>query len=214
MKKILDIYKEYRIMPQLAVHQLRVAAVAVQLCDSISIKVDKDSVVKACLLHDMGNIIKFQLEKFPEWNDPEGTDYWQNVKNEYINKYGKDEHKASINIAKELGISSYIVELINSIDASVAEKIVTEPNFEKKICAYVDNRVSPHGVVSAEEHSMDAKERYKNHPHAFQEEDRLYFMKNLYLIEKQIFSNSNIKPEDINDESVKEIIENLKSFAI
>lgn len=201
-------------MPNLVMHQLRVAAVASFLCDSLSIKVDKESVIKACLLHDMGNIIKFQLEKFPKFNEPEGTKYWQKVKDEYINKYGKDEHKASTEIAKELGISSYIVELINSIDASVAENIVTEPNFDKKICAYVDNRVSPHGVVSAEEHSLDAKERYKNHPHAFQEEDRLYFMKNLYLIENQIFSVSNIKPEDINDESVKDKIEILKNFEI
>lgn len=212
--KILDIYKEYKIMPNLALHQLRVAAVASLICDSLSIQVDKDSIIKVCLLHDMGNIIKFQLEKFPEWNEPEGTDYWQKIKNDYISKYSKDEHQASLDIAKELNVSSHILELIDSIDSSVAEKIAIENDFDKKICAYVDNRVSPEGVVSAEKHGLDAKERYKNHPHAFTEEDRLFFMQILYSIENQIFSVSNITPEDITDESIQKHLEFVKNFEI
>ena len=214
MKKITEIYKEYKIMPMLAIHQMRVAAVAMQICESFNIEIDKESIVKACLLHDMGNIIKFKLEHKPEWNEPEGTLYWEKVKYDFILKYGNNEHHASLKIAKELGLSICIYDLINCIDASVAEKIVTENDFNKKICAYVDNRVSPYGVVSIEEHSLDSHKRYINHPHAFSEESRLFFNKNLYLIEKQIFSHTKIKSEEINDESVKKYLEKLQNIEI
>ncbi|MFA6355280.1 MAG: HD domain-containing protein [Candidatus Paceibacterota bacterium] len=213
MKNIIEIYKEYKIMPILVMHQVRVAAVAIQISKSLNDKkINEDSILKACLLHDMGNIIKFDLDHFSDWNKPEGTEYWQKIKNEYIEKYGKNEHKATLLIGKEIGISSRILELIDSIDSSVAKNIVEGDDFEKKICMYADNRVSPHGIVSAEEHSLDAKERYKNHPNVFNEESRVSFMKNLFIIEKQIFSNSNIKPEEINDESIKNYLEELKNY--
>ncbi|OGJ05053.1 hypothetical protein A2387_02880 [Candidatus Nomurabacteria bacterium RIFOXYB1_FULL_36_10] len=214
MKKITEIYKEYNIMPMLAMHQMRVAGVAMQICEALDVEVDKESVIKACLLHDMGNIIKFKLEQRPEWNEPLGTAYWQGVKDDFILKYGNDEHHASLEIAKELGLSTSIYDLINCIDASVAEKIVIEDDFNKKICAYVDNRVSPHGVVSVEEHSLDAKKRYEDHPHAFDEEKRIFFNKNLFEIENQIFSHTKIKPEDINDESIVPYLEKLQDFSI
>ncbi|MFA5773420.1 MAG: HD domain-containing protein [Candidatus Paceibacterota bacterium] len=214
MRKITDIYEEYKNMPLLAMHQIRVAAVAMMICDSLDISVDKENIVKACLIHDIGNIVKFDLNHFPEQNKPEGIDYWQKVKNEFTTKYGSDDHIATLTIVRELGISPRIYEFVDCIDTSVAEKIVEEDDFGKKICAYVDNRVSPYGVVSAEEHSLDSKERYKNHPHAFDEGRRSFFMENIYSIEKQIFSHSNIKPEDINDESVAKYIEKVKDFEI
>lgn len=214
MKNIIEIYKEYKIMPNLVQHQIRVAAVAMQICNSLNITIDKDSIVKACLIHDMGNIIKFDLSLFPEWSSPEGEDYWESVKSEYIAKYGDREHNASNSIASELGVSFKISELIKCVDSSLIKQITNEDDFEKKICIYSDNRVSPHGIVSAEEHSLEAKERYKNHKHAFNEESRLLFNKDLNLIEKQIFSISNIKPEDINDESVKDYLEKLKNTLI
>ena len=41
MKKITEIYKEYKIMPNLQMHQYRVAAVAMQICESLNIKIDE-----------------------------------------------------------------------------------------------------------------------------------------------------------------------------
>jgi hypothetical protein len=214
MRKITDIYDEYKIMPNLQMHQLRVTAVAKQICESLSIETDKNAVIKACLLHDMGNIIKFTLGYFPEFLEPEGLEYWQKVKNDYIFKYGSNDHAASLAIAQEINVSARIYDLINCIDATVSENIAIEDDWEKKICAYADNRVSPYGVVSAIDHSINAKKRYKNHPHYFSEKDRSLFMKNLFSIEKQIFSRSKIKPEDINDASVARDIEILKDFEI
>lgn len=214
MKNIIEIYKEYKIMPNLVMHQLRVAAVAMEICESLDVEIDTNSVVRACLLHDMGNIIKFNLDRFPEWNKPEGTEYWQKVKDEYVEKYGKNEHKATILIGEELGLSQRILELIDCVDSLHIETITLGSDICKKICLYSDNRVTPHGVVSSEERSLEAKERYKDHSHSFSEESRLHFNKKLDLIENDIFSHSNIKPEDINDESIKNYLEKLQSISI
>ena len=214
MKKITEIYKDYKIILNLAMHQMRTAAVAMQICDSLDIKIDQDSIIKACLLHDMGNIIKFNLSYKPELFEPEGLEYWKGVKYEFIQKYGNDEHKASIEIAKEVGCSDKIINLINSIEPVSIEIIAMDDDFAQKICIYSDNRVNPYGVVSAEERSLEAKERYKNHPHSFDEEKRKFFMENLFSIEKQIFSHSSIKPEDINDKSAQKYLDKLVDFTM
>ena len=88
--KIQKIYDDYKIMPQLQLHQLRVAGVASIIVDNFQEKLDKDAIVSAALLHDMGNIIKFNLNFFPDALEPEGLDHWQSVKDEFILKYGPD----------------------------------------------------------------------------------------------------------------------------
>lgn len=201
-------------MPNLQMHQIRTAAVAWVISESLSIEVDRDSIVKACLLHDIGNIIKFKIGQIPGSCDPEGLDYWQKVKYDYILKYGNNEHKASLLIAKELGVTDKVYGLVGCVDSSAVETISIGDSFEEKICIYADNRVTPHGIVSIEDRSLEAKERYKDHSHAFNEEKRKFFMDNMFSIEKQIFSHCSIKPQDINDESVKEYIEKLIDFSI
>ena len=214
MQKIGDIYKEYKIMPILALHQIRVAAVAMIVCESLDIQVDKDSIAKACLLHDIANIIKFDLTYFPEFNKPEGLEYWQKVKDDYILKYGNDEHEASVRIVKELGLSDMIVHLVDIVEAHHIEKVTNGNDIAEKICLYADNRVTPHGITSLNDRNIEAKNRYKNNPHSFGDDKREFFMKNIQEVENQIFSHSNIKPEDINDESIAPYLEKLQDFSI
>ena len=52
----------------------------------------------------MGNIIKFDLDVFPQFWEPEGKDHWQQIKDEWIQKYGDDEHAAALAIAREIGL--------------------------------------------------------------------------------------------------------------
>jgi hypothetical protein len=214
MTKILDIYREYKIMPNLQLHQLRVASVAWQICDNLLIKVEKKSIITACLLHDMGNIVKFDLNHFPEYNKPEGIDYWQKVKNDYISRYGEDEHIVSYKIAQELKLLENILNLIIKTDPHVVFEVKNCDDIAEKICIYADQRVTPHKIVSVLERNNEAQERYKNHPHAFDGECSNFFLENMKDIENQIFSHSRIKPEDINDESVKDYINKLKDFEI
>src|SRR3989344_1397907 len=120
--KIIEIYKKYKIPPNLQEHQLRVAAVALTICDNFNSEIDKDSVIKAALLHDMGNIIKFDLSKFPEFLEPEGIEYWKRVKEEFRKKYGEDEHNATYEIAKEIGVNKFAFEIIQGYGFSKYEQ--------------------------------------------------------------------------------------------
>jgi len=214
MRKITDIYRDYNIMWQLQAHQLRVAAVAQQICQSLDIPVDTHSIVSACLLHDMGNIIKFNLEYFPEFNQPQGIEYWRQIQNEYIEKYGLNEHHATLEIAGELGCTDSVKKIINAIDPLHLEKYGDQLSLEEKISLYADNRVTPHGIVSLKERSEEAFHRYKNHRNALGLESHKKFVGILELCEKEIFSHSNIKPEDITDASSMQIIELLKEFTL
>ncbi len=214
MRKITDIYKEYNIMSNLQLHQLRVAGVASQLCDALNIKVDKNIIITACLLHDMGNIIKSDLNYFPDFLEPEGFEYWQNVKNKFIEKYGNVEHEATAEIMQEIGVNKRSIELANKSRFSSLCIDKDGDDIMLKIQHYSDARVGPYGILSYDERMNDAKKRYQGRNSNYEEEKRQELVNCGKEIEKQIFAYSNIKPEDINDESVANIIEELKNYEI
>lgn len=203
-------------MPQLQMHQLRVASVASIICDSISIDIDKSLVIKTCLVHDMGNVIKFNLDQTKSvfgLSDEEVSDV-KVIKEEFIEKYGEDEHEATIKIIEELGLSEKVKYLAGENRFSYMCKHNKEGDLTQKLIHYADGRVGPHGVLSYDERMDDANKRYKDHKLSVEEQERDRLVNCGRDIEKYIFSHSNIKPEDINDESVAPIIENLKNFEI
>lgn len=213
MRKITDIYNEYKIMPNLQMHQLRVAAVAEQFCDSSDVVVDKKSIITACLLHDMGNIIKFKLGYFPEFLEPEGLEYWQNVQNEYVEKYGTDEHEAILMIAKELNMNDVVIKNVDAIGFPNWCNINEHGDLDNKICVYADARVAPFSVLNLDQRLQDGAKRYQGTDKSLDtKRDLLYDC--VREIEKQIFSHSKINPEDITDTSIAERVEKLKDFLV
>ena len=213
-KKISEIYAEYKIMPLLQGHMLRVAAVAFLICDNFDELLPKEEIITACLLHDMGNIIKSNFEFLPESWQPEGVRYWQKVKDDFIKKYGENEHKTVILIMKELGVSERIISIVDKIRFSLLCSHRDGNDMSIKIVAYADNRVDPHGVVSYEARMDESKERYKNHKNNPGEKEWGKMVACGKEIEKQIFAKCRIKPEDINDETVAPIISKLRDFMI
>lgn len=217
MKKISDIYTKYKIMPSLQQHMVRVAAVASLICDNFSEPLPKEEIITACLFHDMGNIVKFKLDYFPEFNKPEGIEYWQKVQDEYIKKYGNDEHKATIQIMKEINLPDNIIFVADQVDFPLLCNISNSSDINAKIAFYADARVDPHGIVSYDERMNEGKKRYKNHKSTFgavEEKERKKLVECGRKVEKQIFSKCKIKPEDINNETVAHIIEELKTFVV
>lgn len=202
-------------MPNLVEHQLRVAAVASMLCDNIDDpSIDRDTIIKTCLLHDMGNIIKSNLEYFPDFIEVQNLDYWIKIKNDFIEKYGTDEHKATIAIIKELGLQDEIIRLADQNRFSLFCEHLEGPNLNIKIIHYADARTGPYGILSLQERMDEAKERYKDHYLKEDDNVREKLVGCAFGIEKQIFKKCNIKPEDINDESVAPYIEKLRNFEI
>ena len=214
VRKISEIYAEYKIMPNLQEHMLRVAAVASLICDNFNEPLPKEDIITACLLHDMGNIIKSNLEYFPKFLEPEGLEYWQNVKREHANKYGFDEHKATAIIAGSIGLSNDIIKIIDNFGFSNATKNELGKLFSHKICNYSDERVGPYGVMPMEGRILEGQKRYAGTKHSIASGNFESLTKSLRNIEKQIFSRCKIKPEDITDETIQPLLSELREFVV
>ena len=222
MKTAQEIYTEYKIMPSLQLHQLRVASVAKLICSNFTKPVNEKDVILACLFHDMGNIVKFDLGYIPEFLEPEGLAYWQNVQREYKRKYGgADQHAANESIARELGLSEEVISYIAAVSFSKVGEVVKSASFEKKICEYSDSRVGPHGILSLDERLRDGRQRYLKRIDAVQQDGVAApadtfeaLMKLEHELEKQLFAVSDITPEGITDAEVAPLIEELRTYPI
>lgn len=212
MATILDAYEHYQIMPFLQLHQVRVAAVTKMICAHLSLPITTADVIEACLLHDMGNILKFDLSKFPDSVKPEGRDYWENIKRETAERYRThDEHEATLLIARELGVSAEVLEYIDAIGFSNAKEVQENNNYEKKICCYADMRVAPTGVLSLAGRIKDGRDRYTGRKgyHGF--EDWFDEIGQAYRrVESDIFRHTDFTAEDITDEAIEPLLVALR----
>lgn len=214
---IIRVYEKYCILPALQEHQLKVAAVVKLISDSLKPpeEVDKDEMIKAALLHDMGNIIKFDLNAFPEFLQPEGLTYWEKIQDKYFSDYGQDEKKATEMIAKELQVSDRVLELINAIGFNSVKKHFESKKMAEMICEYADCRVAPRGVVSLDERLRDLQERYEDHyPSIEQQKQRDEFFAIEREAEKYIFERSSLTPQEITPQLVSDTIPGLRKIPI
>ena len=212
MKTIQTIYDRYQIMPQLQLHQLRVAAVAALICERFGKPVDAESITLACLFHDMGNIIKSDFSRFPEFLQPKGLTYWQGVKDEFIAKYGMDEHDATEAIAQEL-LPQGAIEVLLRIGFRNAKKNDADSALEYKIANYSDMRVGPYGVMSMEERVEEGRKRYAGRKHPVSDllgDEFESYVKALKNIEQGIFADTDLVPVDITDAAIAPLMEKLR----
>lgn len=201
-------------MPNLQEHQLRVAAVAKTIALNFNGNLDVESIITACLFHDMGNILKSDLARFPEFVEEKGIEYWQGVKDEFVLKYGPDEHVATHMIAREIGLNAEAMECLNHIGFSNLGINEIGDSFENKICNYSDMRVGPHGIISLEERYVDGHKRYSGSKHMVASEKYEELAQSGRMIENQIFSQTKIRPEEITDEKIKDLMEELRNKVI
>lgn len=217
---ISEIYSQYKIMPSLQLHQLRVAAVATQMAESAYEQLNINAITTATLLHDMGNIIKFKLDLFPEFLQPEGLEYWREVKQEFINKYGDDEHNATYDIAEEIGIDKESMQLLKSIGFSKAPEVLKRNDISQMIVCYADHRVGPKSVLSLEDRMQEGQKRFKKNKNVADkdiekhEESFRTLSAAMIEIEQCLFKMLVLQPQMITDESIASTVEGLKRFEI
>lgn len=162
-----EVYEKYRIPPNLRMHMLRVAAVSNFLVSNWQgPDIDKNRVVAVSLIHDLGNIAKmdFSDEKNLKLlgEEAKNAEHWRKVKEEITEEYGSDDHVATMNMAKELGVPERMLELLEGKEFGVEDETARCDDWERKLCTYSDRRVAPHGVVSLEERFREAEKRYAN----------------------------------------------------
>lgn len=207
---IISIYKKYHIPKNLQMHMLRVAACSSMISDNWhGTEIDRNAIIRVCLLHDMGNIAKIQ-------DNPDNDEEFLHIREQYLNKFGLDDHSISLDIGKAEGLNNYELELMKNKESKRNEEIMNASSYEIKICAYCDERVSPNGIDSIKERLEDAKRRYKGKTNTVwgNEEKANYLIDCALKIEKQIMKFCTISPEDINDKSIEKYINELEQYEI
>ncbi len=213
---IQDIYNRYNIPLNLQEHMIRVAAVGAILIDHWRDKneVDRDIVITALLLHDMGNIIKFNLDNSP-FLKQEKIPFYKKIQDEYIKKYGPDEHKATEAIVKEIEVSDTVFKILEKRSKSSTHDALLSDNWNMKIRGYADLRIGPWGVLSLSKRFEDVLRRYAGTKHALADkkevEERYQWAKEL---EKQIQDKVTINLQKISDESIKPFLHTLSQYEI
>ena len=189
---------------------LRVAACSSLIIDNwTGVEIDNKAIIRVCLLHDMGNIVKI-----PEDFSKDG-EFLIIRKKDFV-KYGTNDHEINLEIGKQEGLTEKELIILDGKRSRKNEETLKSNSYERKICAYCDQRVAPDGVESIKERLEDAKVRYKNKSSSvWSNEEKANHLIECFLgIEKQIMKYCKLKPEDINDVNIKEYIENLKIYNI
>ena len=207
---ILEIYNKYHLPENLQMHMLRVAACSNLIIDNWNGPyIDKQAIIRVCLLHDMGNMVKIQE------NESKDIEFLK-IRKEYFDKYGTNDHEINLEIGKQEGLTEKELTILDGKRSRKNEETLKSNSYERKICAYCDQRVAPDGVVSIKERLEDAKVRYKNKPlSVWSNEEKANHLIDCSLgIEKQIMEHCILNLDDINDRTIKKYIEKLKKYDI
>ncbi len=216
---IKEIYQHYPVHRGLQEHMIRVAAVAKLICDNSTQPVDTENIVTACLLHDMGNLLKVKFDLFPELFMPEGVEYWQGQQALLVQRYGNNVHRATMAIVSELQLPAKTLKTLEAIGDEPTKGVSQSDNLEHKIATYSDMRVGLNNVVSLVERMSDLKDRYVGRDGGFlnmntKAEDIDNRHQYLKKIELDIFSRASLQPEQITDESTVAIQTELWDWVV
>lgn len=207
---IIDIYNKYYLPENLQMHMLRVAACSNLILDNWNgITINKEAIIRASLLHDMGNMAKISDDEIED-------EKFRKIRKDYIDKYERNSHKINLIIAKEEGLNDYEIEIIDKKSSKRGEETLNSERYDVKMLLYSDQRVAPYGVTSLKERLEEVKKRYKNISSSVwsNEEKANHLIKCSLEIEKQIMKYCDRLPEDINDKNIAIYIEKLKNYEI
>lgn len=206
---ITDIYERYGIPEALQMHMFRVAGIADQVLSAWhGPSVDRKTLMRVLLLHDMGNIVKMDHE-------PDETQEAQTVRATYIAKFGTDDHRVSREIAKELGLSDEEISLMDGKVFIRNDETVSSHDYARKIGAYADQRAAPGGVTPLIMRLREAQHRYRDKPESSMNNPRTEMLIACAVeIERQVMEHCHLEPEDITDATVALFIKDLRTFVI
>jgi hypothetical protein len=167
---ISELYQQYQIPNQLALHMLRVTAVGQFVMDHwTGPQLPTEAMEITLLLHDLGNIVKF---KRPFMGDmaAEATK-WEAVQDDFTTKYGQSAHDATMSIIDEIeqhlpaGAVSFhsILQEARPLLDQMGYGYILEHGYSSWACRvldFADMSVAPYGIVGVDERLDDMVKRY------------------------------------------------------
>jgi hypothetical protein len=158
-----DVYALLRTPKNLQQHMLTVSGLIYEIREHwIGSDINWNDLIIAGLLHDLGNVIKFDLDKFPALLGDElpRIEHWRDEQKRLIEKYGGDDHVATGKMLDELGIKPEIKVTIQAKSFGNIRSTAALKNWLPKILQYCDLRASPDRIMTLDERVGDIKERY------------------------------------------------------
>lgn len=197
-ESIRRLYDRLYIPDNLRTHMFRVASVVELIHDHWKGEpVDFRSTVAAALLHDLGNIVRFNLDSETSRRlMGDSVQYWKGKQKEAIARYGSEEHAATLKMMDESGIDGKVRSIVREYNAIGLSKEAGK--LEAKVCEYADARVGAYGVVSVAERFSRLRERRRDSILEIMDqlEDAAISM------EREVLSNTDLSPEGITDASI------------
>lgn len=164
--KVSQVYRKYKLPPNLVEHHYRVAGVALFITEHWRGGPLNQNLVKTvALLHDLGNLVKYDLR--PQFahllaDSENKLDYWISLQKKMIKKYGPKDSEATLGMAHDLRLNRKTLKTLADLVTQSAGKIIRGRGLELKVLLYADVRVSPYGVVSLSERLDEWRVRYKD----------------------------------------------------
>lgn len=216
MRTIQDIYTKYKIPPNLQLHMYQVTAFGLYVGHHLQpdIHVDIAIITKTNLLHDMGNIIKFDFSPHRTVGIPtEEIPYWKEVQSEVIAKYGVDEDVATDAIAAEIGVEQDVLDILSQHGIDKAKNSLEKNDWNIKIIRLSDERIAPSGVVSLDARYQDLLKRYENTKHDLSDSGYINKRRGLMMkLEAQIQERCSIDLQKITNADIEPYIQTLKKY--
>lgn len=94
-------------------------------------ELDKNAIIRVCLLHDMGNMVKIS-EDFSNDNE------FIAIRKRYFDKYSTNDHEINLEIGKIEGLSDKELIILDGKRSRKNEQTLNSNSYEIKICAYCD----------------------------------------------------------------------------
>jgi hypothetical protein len=207
---IRDLYDRYTIMPQLVTHQLRVGGIVRIITADWSDQDMARECVTTALVHDLGNIVKFDLVNHNAalLGKLDNAHYWRAIQKDQRERYGSDAHTATCAMLQDAGLSlyhDYIQEechLFDTIDTLSDYSTFSHP---ATLTLYADSRVTTERVATLEERIVDLETRYGK-----RRNDRVW----AHRLEEYVQGMSTVLVSQIVESDVAALFDELLSYNI
>ena len=212
------LYKNYQIPSNLQRHMCMVAAVGMYIVDHWDKPNDLDRVriAKGLLLHDIGNIIKFDFTRPDLLGEAERKDLekWKKVQLEFTQKYG-DEDTATHALARQSGVDEKVLEILDAVGSAKLQKALETTDWNKKIACYSDFRIGPFGVLTVNERFDDIVARYRGRGHAMSDIEETERKRRRCLeLEKHLQQHVTVDLQLLDGKMIEDMTDKLASVEI
>lgn len=215
---IQSFYEKCQVPSNLQRHMYMVAAVGAHIADHWDRpnELDRARIIKGLLLHDTGNIIKFDFSRPDILGEAERNDLekWKRIQAEFTQQYG-NEDVATHALARLSGADEKVLEILDAVGSSKLQKALETKDWNKKIACYSDFRIGPFGVLTANERFDDIVARYRGRGHAMSDvEETERRRQRCLLLENELQEHVSIDLQQLDKQKIEVTAQGLTSISL